>query len=1362
MGRLDAEASLRPEDLAELCLWLKRHDFRIAPQQALAAARLVSSALPHAPLTELWRWLSPIFCTTAAEQHKFQGLYHQWLRASGTPTGPTTSAGSENEVEGGRPPRRFPWAGALTLSLFLVLAADLFWQMQPLETQVLVRQGQAYLQGARVRADRGAMKQNVLRYRRWDLPVTLQVSHPSVVTKGQLSVVSKTLNRFARSVEIDMPSATPAEPAPEPLVTSVGQRVATLPAAEPVEVVLLPTKPKFRLDPLLALLYAAMVLIPSAWWWITWMRRRGFLERLPDRAAATFQLFAPARTMLLAYAAELRYLGREMRRRRKIANRDLDVASTLAVTVQSGIPRMLFGSRAEPEYVFLVDGIDSRDHQGRLAAEIVTFLVAQGVSADRYGFQNDPRYSFHVPVGGPAARSRYQSLSQLFERHPDSRLIILSDGSGLIDRYTGRPQTWMPLLLQWSSVVLMTPQPRDRWNRREWLLDQAGLAVLPMNGEGIHQLGEVFRGGLSWPRVDADARDRVRPSYMRDVDLLIDSARPGTGPIDALLADLQGDLGSDGIRWLTACAIYPEMHWPMTLAVGEALFPDLRETSDGAPREDVRRTTFARTLGQLVRLPWLRQGNMPDWLREALLQRANPADEEIAREAVEGFLASVAPKARTPAGQDELAVSEGSSGALADFKRGVAAWWKGRPLPERTEDRIFLRFMSARPRLAVAATDALSRLFYKNGTALGGPFIWPVVAVAATVCALAFRYPPVDLISQQGEPPIVVPKPVAIAIDQSGRRFVFTNDVGPVSFRSLNRAGIAGLMGCKLAMPPVIAGVIGDTEVNLAVRDPSGLALATLAMPSIGAQGCDVDTRTKVLPTFVATSRQITSGSGRDVFTISRRKAEPNDSNFLCASLVDGELTLFGREFLQPLPFLERLASSCAVSGDGRNLVVGTERGQIFQIEIGPLTGFQLDVISNDLFQSRSEGLPESRSPVTTLATDRVGRAVGIVRLDGSVWLQGAPGSTWNSLGLSSARAPIAFSGDGRTLAITNDRQQTELWSIGGEGDRIPAPEPGASAPKPPTVGPLGASIFKSIRYEAFACPGSESQAVQVMGILRALGAGPASVAPLQLVTLQIASQNFAPSDADYQVRFRSDRSDQASAVRLLLRDETFSKFADWRSLPVARKGEKAVRFLVCSRRGNAATPAVDFPASAPTSNAAARSLYATYCGVCHDKGVAGAPKLGDKADWAGSRYRRDRRTDGFIDQGEGSDAAAGRCAYQQCRDALDRRIHGCGFAVNSVLAGRIEQRAANASEAIFGRATRTTSDLGMRSRALRLLGRDVDGAEAAFKGEMHVPPRSRNRNLWWLPQRTNITRTPPSRCTPRHLVDNNVLRDRK
>lgn len=66
------------------------------------------------------------------------------------------------------------------------------------------------------------------------------------------------------------------------------------------------------------------------------------------------------------------------------------------------------------------------------------------------------------------------------------------------------------------------------------------------------------------------------------------------------------------------------------------------------------------------------------------------------------------------------------------------------------------------------------------------------------------------------------------------------------------------------------------------------------------------------------------------------------------------------------------------------------------------------------------------------------------------------------------------------------------------------------------------------------------------------------------------------------------------------------------------------VLLAACGQK-DAAAPAATAPAAAPAAVAAApaadnsvgKSIYGKTCALCHAAGVAGAPKPGDKADWA-------------------------------------------------------------------------------------------------------------------------------------------------
>lgn len=64
-----------------------------------------------------------------------------------------------------------------------------------------------------------------------------------------------------------------------------------------------------------------------------------------------------------------------------------------------------------------------------------------------------------------------------------------------------------------------------------------------------------------------------------------------------------------------------------------------------------------------------------------------------------------------------------------------------------------------------------------------------------------------------------------------------------------------------------------------------------------------------------------------------------------------------------------------------------------------------------------------------------------------------------------------------------------------------------------------------------------------------------------------------------------------------------------------------AAALSACGKQEQAAAPATTpAPAAAPApmaGNDAGKSVYNKTCALCHAAGVAGAPKPGDKADWA-------------------------------------------------------------------------------------------------------------------------------------------------
>ncbi len=105
-----------------------------------------------------------------------------------------------------------------------------------------------------------------------------------------------------------------------------------------------------------------------------------------------------------------------------------------------------------------------------------------------------------------------------------------------------------------------------------------------------------------------------------DPYLWLGERSPTPRQIAALLTDLKSALGRHAFLYLAALAVFPALHPKLTLALGRAL-------SDGHGHS----LLTEQTLALLCRVPWLRHGRMPDWLRLALVRDLETRPDEAER-----------------------------------------------------------------------------------------------------------------------------------------------------------------------------------------------------------------------------------------------------------------------------------------------------------------------------------------------------------------------------------------------------------------------------------------------------------------------------------------------------------------------------------------------------------------------------------------------------------------------------------------------------------------------------------------------------------------------------------------------------------
>jgi hypothetical protein len=489
------------------------------------------------------------------------------------------------------------------------------------------------------------------------------------------------------------PTVAPA-PVEAPVATPGGRAPAAAPPSAPPPSLPLGWKIVLGLAPLGG----------AAAFWLG-RRRTPVLERgLAPRNARQEALDVAAVDSPLLRPSAVRLPLRDLRRHRLIPSSDLDTARTVAATVAcGGFVRLVHGRRpVTPDYLLLADRAARDDHLAALADVLAARLRVEQVRVSHGEFRGDPRV---VSLIGPDGSRRRTDLARLAAEAGETRLLLLADIAGFWDAARGAWRSWVADLAAFEAPVVLTLAPRETWGPRERDLMAMGFEIAPATADGLADLAE---------RVAADgARPRPTPAIggkaaRLDALLAVDPYRwsadapPTTGDIDALIGALRGNLGAAAYLHLCAIAVFPALHPRLTEEIGAAL-------TTGAGQPVLSDAGFAA----LARLPWLRRGRLPDWLRKALID-SMPADDKDRVRRVWTRALEPAPEGR----RSGLAFAYvRDPGIEADIRRALARLMRAVDAPDLKE-AILLAFLEGRdlPDLALAAPDRLDE---------GRPFAWP-------------------------------------------------------------------------------------------------------------------------------------------------------------------------------------------------------------------------------------------------------------------------------------------------------------------------------------------------------------------------------------------------------------------------------------------------------------------------------------------------------------------------------------------------------------------------------------------------------------------------------------------------------------
>jgi hypothetical protein len=441
--------------------------------------------------------------------------------------------------------------------------------------------------------------------------------------------------------------------------------------------------------------------------WTLYQENQYITRQMADQEPVYTRVPIKAYLQEIVPVMQFKPLVSALRRRVQALSGEVDVDRTIEATLQKGKwPQVVHRQQQiMPEYVVLIDRKSRLDQQARFVQEVLHRLSADGVWLHQYEFNGDPRICF--PLGH---REAPLYLKDLHARFPDSRLLIFSGKGEFINPISGRLQIWLEALSDWQERAIITPDRIHKGLREK--LQARDFAVLPMTMAGLASLVRVFELDKA-PLLYASPRLVPAPLVERPL-LWTGRDAPPVEALDALMLDLKNYLGENGLYWLRALAVYPELRWELTLFLGSALRDDR-----GQPLLD------PDLLLRLARLPWFRLGYLPDWLRLVLVGGFTPQQETGVHIAL-GELFSLAYK-----GEDfDLTFSRSPGDSMRErMRRFLNAIVRNSPSESPLKDYIFIRFIASNTlkRLAVQFPKAWRQLRNTGPQELADVFLMDLV-----------------------------------------------------------------------------------------------------------------------------------------------------------------------------------------------------------------------------------------------------------------------------------------------------------------------------------------------------------------------------------------------------------------------------------------------------------------------------------------------------------------------------------------------------------------------------------------------------------------------------------------------------------
>ena len=341
---------------------------------------------------------------------------------------------------------------------------------------------------------------------------------------------------------------------------------------------------------LLAVNFTALLI--GFWQWIARRNQKSVIEQNQnDKPPYFWNINLKGIDKNIFDAQGVKQLSIQLRHRSKTDNFRIDIEKTINATIaQGGSPKFLYKNETSTtDYVLLIDRQSIRNHRARLFNELYEALKAQEVEITRFFYDSDVRVCFNETYPNGI------SISDIQQRYYTARLMLIGTGAQLLSPLSGKLAKWTDIFEQFNHRALFSPRSIKLWG-----FDEKQLANL------FTTLPATLKGLNYWIEAIDDDTEIKRETWQTKIT---DAPNASITPDDANpIPTLQAYFNNDLIEWIAACAIYPSLHFDLTLWLGQQL-----STKDN-------KLCNYENLSKIFRLSWFVQAEMPNETRVALLE----------------------------------------------------------------------------------------------------------------------------------------------------------------------------------------------------------------------------------------------------------------------------------------------------------------------------------------------------------------------------------------------------------------------------------------------------------------------------------------------------------------------------------------------------------------------------------------------------------------------------------------------------------------------------------------------------------------------------------------------------------------------